>query len=152
MEHNICECGGLLRGTLVVPSTVRNVRDANLLGIWQAALEEIRLADRLIILGYSMPAEDITVRSLLMRALNGRPRASSDSREEKPLRVEVVQLERPDAVVPAFPRFRMVFREDQLLADEYHVCGVEAWAKTRIRAPVDRQLSAAMKRIKARGR
>lgn len=147
--YNVCECDGLLRSTLVVPSTVRDVRDANLLGIWQAALEEIRRADQLLILGYSIPAEDITVRSLLIRALNGRPRING---APQPLNVEVVQYEKPDEPRPALPRFRMVFPLSQLPDQQYHVDGIEAWASRRVKSPSMEALAAAVKRIAGRRR
>lgn len=70
-----CACGYRpLRHLIVAPSTVREVRDPNLLSIWQAALEALRTSDEWIVIGYSMPPEDVATRSLLVRAFHGRPR------------------------------------------------------------------------------
>ncbi|TND09064.1 MAG: hypothetical protein FD123_1467 [Bacteroidetes bacterium] len=68
---NSCHCGnGPLKSLIVAPSFERDVRDSNLLHIWKSALEAIRNADRLIIIGYSLPPEDIAIKSLLVRAKN----------------------------------------------------------------------------------
>jgi len=85
-EGNTCICDNSLRlnSVLVSPSYVRDIRDANLLQIWKGALEAIRTADRLIFIGYSLPAEDFAIKSILMRGLNGR-------RRNNRLKVEVIQ-------------------------------------------------------------
>ena len=68
-----CACGFRpLRQLIVAPSTVREIRDPNLLSIWQGALEALRTAERWTIIGYSMPPEDIAIRTLLLRANAGR--------------------------------------------------------------------------------
>jgi len=82
-ELATCACGHWpLRSVMVAPSTVRDIRDPNLLSVWKSALEALRTADRWYIIGYSLPVEDVGIRSLLLRAYNGR--------ENKP-HIEVVQ-------------------------------------------------------------
>ena len=71
-----CVCGYRpLRHVIVAPSMVRDVRDSHLLGIWRSALEALRCAERWVVIGYSMPPEDVAIRSMLVRALGGRRRA-----------------------------------------------------------------------------
>lgn len=72
-DWNTCHCNAWarLRLHLVTPSFVRQTNDAHLLGIWQSALETLRTADRWVIVGYSLPPDDISIRSLLMRAWDG---------------------------------------------------------------------------------
>ena len=72
-EQNTCHCNDELKLELhiVAPSLVRDVRDANLLGVWRSAMEWMRLAQRWIIVGYSLPPEDLAIRSLLVRAFAG---------------------------------------------------------------------------------
>lgn len=84
---NTCICSKNLRlkSVLVAPSLVRDVRDSNLLQIWKASMEAIRTADKLIFVGYSLPAEDLAIKSIIMRGLNGRNALQK-------LEVEVVQL------------------------------------------------------------
>jgi NAD-dependent SIR2 family protein deacetylase len=68
-----CECEYWpLQPVLVTPSYIREYRDSNILQVWRLSLEELRLADEWIIVGYSLPTEDFAIRSLFLRALNGR--------------------------------------------------------------------------------
>jgi NAD-dependent SIR2 family protein deacetylase len=85
-EWNTCHCNdwARLRLHLVTPSLVRQTNDSHLLGIWQAGLELLRTADEWVIVGYSLPPEDVAIRTLFLRAWDGRRR--------KP-RVVVVQRE-----------------------------------------------------------
>ena len=83
---NSCHCGHWpLRP--VAPSTVRDVRDTNLLSVWKGAFEALRTAGRWYIIGYSLPTEDVAIRSMLIRAYHGR--------KAKP-QVEVVQYGEDD--------------------------------------------------------
>ena len=50
---------------------VRQIREPNLLMVWQRSLETLRRAKRWIIIGYSLPGEDLAIRSILMRAERG---------------------------------------------------------------------------------
>jgi hypothetical protein len=71
--HNTCHCSYWpLRHVMIAPSMVRDIRDPNILQVWMSALEAMRLADKWFLIGYSMPAEDIAIRSLLIRAYRGR--------------------------------------------------------------------------------
>lgn len=99
-RNNTCVCGhGPVRAVIVAPSTVRSITDPNLLGIWTSALESLRRADEWIFAGYSLPSEDIAIRSILVRAYHGRkPNALP--------RVRVVQLE-PDRAMEG--RYRLLF-------------------------------------------
>lgn len=111
-EWNTCHCDGRtrLRLHLVTPSLIRTYQDPQLLGIWQAALEELRTADRWVIVGYSLPAEDVAIRSLLLRAWDGH------ANSRKP-RVTVVQRVNPateNTYRAFFPRERLDYRTDGL--------------------------------------
>jgi hypothetical protein len=80
------------------PSFVRAVRDPILLEIWRNALEVLRQADEWIIIGYSLPPDDVAIRSMLLRAFQGRG--------TPPPRVTVVQQEKKD---PELTRYRLLF-------------------------------------------
>ncbi len=72
-DANTCHCGYWpLKPVLVTPSFARLVFDTNLHEIWKACLEQLRTADEWIIVGYSLPAEDLNIKSLFLRALHGR--------------------------------------------------------------------------------
>jgi hypothetical protein len=82
-SYNTCHCNHApLRSVIIAPSLVRDIRDVNLLDIWKNTLELLRTADEWIIIGYSLPPEDIAIRSLFIKAYNGR---------EKPLHIQVIQ-------------------------------------------------------------
>jgi NAD-dependent SIR2 family protein deacetylase len=67
--NNTCHCSKTRLDLHIVPPTfVRSLRDANLAVIWRNALERLRLASRWIFIGYSLPAEDMAIRSLILRA------------------------------------------------------------------------------------
>ena len=70
---NTCHCGhAKLSSMLVTPSYVRDVREPNLLTIWRNALELLRTSDHWVMVGYSLPPDDVNIRSMLMRAFHGR--------------------------------------------------------------------------------
>jgi NAD-dependent SIR2 family protein deacetylase len=70
---NTCHClNAPLKAVLIAPSFVRVINDANLLNIWKNSLEELRTADEWVIMGYSFPPEDLSIKSMFLRAYNGR--------------------------------------------------------------------------------
>jgi NAD-dependent SIR2 family protein deacetylase len=72
-ELNSCHCSNApLKSLIVAPSFERDVRDSNLLHVWKTALETLRAADKWMIIGYSLPPEDLAIKSLLIRAKNSR--------------------------------------------------------------------------------
>jgi hypothetical protein len=92
--NNTCLCGhGPVRTVIVAPSMVRSIRDPDLLTIWRTALEALRTADEWIIAGYSLPPEDITIRSILLRARNSRGRSVKSPRIRVVQRTPDPQLE-----------------------------------------------------------
>lgn len=109
---NTCHCGpaARLQFHLVAPSTYRTVRDPNLLEVWKNSIQLLMEASEWFFIGYSLPSEDLAIRSLLMRALLAR--GSTD-----PPRVTVVQY--GDA---ALPRYKLLFP-----GCEYRNEGLEAW-------------------------
>ena len=76
-DHNTCICRDdeKLELHIVSPSMVRDIREANLLSVWRSSLEWMRCAERWILFGYSLPPEDLAIRSLLLRARAGAKKA-----------------------------------------------------------------------------
>lgn len=108
---NACHCGYWpLKPVIVTPSYIRSVFDTNLHEIWKASIEELRKADEWIIIGYSLPNEDFNIKSLFLRALNGRT--------SKPT-ITVVQFGDE-----AKGRFENFFGTDKLT---YHEKGLEVY-------------------------
>lgn len=114
-EWNTCHCNDekvRLRLHLVTPSFIRQTNDAQLLQVWLSALEWLRTAKHWIIIGYSLPAEDIAIRSLFLRAWDGHAENS------KP-KVTVVQRDnaRTKQIYEAFfPKNKLRYRQDGLRA------------------------------------
>jgi NAD-dependent SIR2 family protein deacetylase len=72
-EHNSCHCGyGPLKSVIIAPSTERDIRDVNILNIWKNSIEALRKSDEWIIIGYSLPQEDLAIQSIFLRAYHGR--------------------------------------------------------------------------------
>jgi NAD-dependent SIR2 family protein deacetylase len=72
-DDNTCHCGHYpLRHVIVAPSTVRSYRIPQVLSTWVAATEALRTAEEWVFAGYSLPAEDLAIRSMLFRAWNAR--------------------------------------------------------------------------------
>jgi hypothetical protein len=105
-----CHCGHEpLRTELVTPSFIREVRDRSLLSIWKSAGEALRLATEWTFIGYSLPPEDVAIRSLLVRSFLGHGGA----------RPKVRVVGRTDQVGL---RYRMMFPRS-----EYTVDGLEGF-------------------------
>lgn len=105
VRNNRCHCNsrGRLGLHIVSPSHVRQVRDANLLSVWRSALEWLRTSSHWVLVGYSLPPEDLAIKSLLMRAY--------DSAKRHP-RVTVVQTSLANK-----PRFEALFPGCQYRCD-----------------------------------
>lgn len=114
--QNTCFCNSHMRlkSVLVAPSTVRDIRDSNLLQIWKAAVKVISEADKLILVGYSLPAEDLAIKSIILRGLNS-------SKKNHKLEVDVVQFGEQ-----AKPNYMNIFGKDNF---DYEDSGLEAYLK-----------------------
>ena len=114
-DDNTCVCRDdeRLELHIVSPSMVRDVREANLLCVWRSALEWMRRAGRWIIIGYSLPPEDLAIRSLLLRAWGGADRSP-----------EVIVVQQGNA---ARPIYEMLFPGCQ-----YMDGGVEAFLDSEL--------------------
>jgi len=111
-KDNTCWCEHApFDGLIVAPSLVRDVREPNLMAVWSAALEALRIADHWIIAGYSLPTEDIAIRSMLIRA--------SQRGKSNPLEVTVIQHGCDDATRN---RYKLLFPKC-----DYRTDGMEAF-------------------------
>jgi len=119
-SNNTCHCNyAPLRSVIIAPSLVRDIRDVNLLECWKNAIEFLRTASEWIIIGYSFPPEDIAIRSLFLRAYNGR---------ESPPEIRIVQKGESRDVISRYKLFfpNCIYDTDGLegfLAREYTPTG-----------------------------
>ena len=121
---NTCHCGhGPLRHVIVAPSTVRSYRIPQVLSTWTAATEALRKAEEWVFAGYSLPAEDLAIRSMLFRAWHARGQISQrpkpiDQWDYQPHpKITVVQNS-----AKAEPAYRLLFGDV-----DYIKGGFEAW-------------------------
>lgn len=63
-----CVCTCRFSELIVTPGFVREYRNAHLLTIWREALLALARASSWIFIGYSLPADDVGIRTLLMKA------------------------------------------------------------------------------------
>lgn len=69
-ELNTCRCTDtiVLESNIVAMSYSRQITDPTIHQIWRSAYDALVEADEWVMVGYSLPAEDIGIRSLLIRA------------------------------------------------------------------------------------
>jgi len=68
-----CHCGYYyLEPVIIAPSVYQDIINPHLQAIWTNAYHVLETADRWVFIGYSLPTEDLAVRSLLYRAKSGR--------------------------------------------------------------------------------
>jgi NAD-dependent SIR2 family protein deacetylase len=116
--ENSCDCGHhTLSLVLVAPSIVRDIRNSDILFTWKNALEWLRRADDWYIIGYSFPPEDLAIRSMFIRAYQGR----EDATTERP-NVTVVQKSNDKTLKS---RFRILFPSCKWIS-----VGLEEFLKT----------------------
>ena len=63
-----CECTYTYSELIVTPGFVREYRNIHLLTIWREALEALANASHWIFVGYSLPADDVAIRTLLLKS------------------------------------------------------------------------------------
>ena len=67
-EDAICACTHPFSELIVTPGFVREYRNVHLLNIWHEALLTLARATRWVFVGYSLPPDDIGIRTLLLKA------------------------------------------------------------------------------------
>lgn len=125
---NTCHCGhGPLSHVIVAPSSVRSVRVPQILDVWSAATEALRTAQEWIFVGYSMPLEDLAIRSMLLRAWHAR---GQEEETDKPIEdweylpppeVKVVQVNKQ-----AKPEYALMFGSSHQYFDD----GLDDWLQS----------------------
>ena len=71
-EESTCFCDYPLDPVIVAPSAEQEISNPHLREIWINAYHALERADRIIICGYSLPPQDLAIRSLFYRAIDGR--------------------------------------------------------------------------------
>lgn len=65
---NTCDCGMPLRPTLITPTYFKQYRIRHFANIWSRVQQRLSGADDWYFVGYSLPTDDVHIRSLLLKA------------------------------------------------------------------------------------
>ncbi len=68
------KCNGFVSPILVTPTYIKDYENQYVESLWKRAEKVLKRADRVVIIGYSMPTDDIEVALLLKRGLDHLPR------------------------------------------------------------------------------
>lgn len=130
----------VLEPYIITPTFAKVFDSPHIQTTWQNAFVELREADEVIFVGYSLPEADYHFRTLLRRAIRSTtPVKVILHKSDEP--ASDSQNTDPKTIYPA-QRYRQVFREQQLTFD---YDGVEGYASTF--AP-EEQLDAMMERLR----
>lgn len=111
-ERATCVCTCRFSELIVTPGFVREYRNVHLLTIWREALLTLARAAQWVFIGYSLPADDIGIRTLLLRARCVR----HDVGGEAPLVTIVIG---PDRREETLSRYRGILPQAQLDPDDF---------------------------------
>ncbi|MEO7394653.1 MAG: SIR2 family protein [Chitinophagaceae bacterium] len=68
VTHAQCECTSRFSELIVTPGFVREYKNVHLLNIWREALLTLAAASQWVFIGYSLPPDDVGIRTLLLKA------------------------------------------------------------------------------------
>jgi NAD-dependent SIR2 family protein deacetylase len=114
------ECGAQVRPVLITPTHLKDYRNPHISDVWYEAERMLRRADRVIIVGYSLPEDDVDVIYLLKRALEKVPASQ----------ITVVELDREKRGLREHPvgrRYRSLFGDEL----DWHPEGFAAWLESQ---------------------
>jgi hypothetical protein len=122
--RNAPACDGFISPILITPTYVKDYENPHIEKVWAEAQRAMEEADRAVIVGYSLPTDDVEVAMLFKRGLEHLPREKITVVEyvhgdgEKPL-----QERTPLGRHPTGQRFRSLFGEGL----DWHTTGFEGW-------------------------
>jgi NAD-dependent SIR2 family protein deacetylase len=100
------DCGTYVRPVMITPTHLKDYRNPHISQVWYQADRALRRADHAVIVGYSLPEDDVDVIYLLKRGLS---HLSAD-------RITVVEYDpdrrRPAREHPVGQRYRTLFGDD----------------------------------------
>jgi hypothetical protein len=114
------ECDSRVRPVLITPTHLKDYRNPHVSDVWYEAERMLRRADRVVIVGYSLPEDDVDVIYLLKRGLENVP----------PSRVTVVEFDPQRRHLREHPvglRYRSLFGGEL----DWHTEGFAAWLESQ---------------------
>ena len=124
--RNKPDCNGFVSPILITPTYVKDYENPHIENVWAKAERSMKEADRAVIIGYSMPTDDVEVAMLFKRGLDHIPvkkitiveYVSGDIDKNKDKRVAL-------EAHPTGRRFRTLFGKGL----DWHTTGFEGWLK-----------------------
>lgn len=117
-------CDGFVSPVLITPTYVKDYQNPHIKKVWQQAENAMKKADRAIIIGYSLPFDDVEIAMLLKRGLNHLDRKQITVVEYADKDIGKPPNERtPLEQHPTGQRFRTLFGPGL----DWHTTGFEGW-------------------------
>ncbi|MFQ5633656.1 MAG: hypothetical protein ACE5I1_33240, partial [bacterium] len=124
--RNRPSCDGFVSPILITPTYVKDYENPHVEQVWTEAETAMKAADRAIIIGYSLPTDDVEVAMLFKRGLDHLPR-------DRITVVEYVEGDRDNPLDQRMPleqhptgqRFRSLFGAGL----DWHTVGFGGWLK-----------------------
>jgi hypothetical protein len=66
--RSTCSCGFTCGALMITPTFLKSYQNRHLLNIWNAALNELARCPEWVFIGYSLPDDDIQIKTLLLKA------------------------------------------------------------------------------------
>lgn len=121
-------CNGFVSPILITPTYVKDYENIHVEKVWSEAEKAMKQSDRAVIIGYSLPTDDVEVAMLLKRGLNhlSRNRISVVEYVEEDL-AKPLNQRTPLEKHPTGQRFRTLFGTGL----DWHTTGFSGWLKER---------------------
>lgn len=122
------QCDGFISPILITPTYHKDYENPHVKKVWDEAEQAMKKADRALIIGYSLPTDDVEIALLFKRGLDHLPRNQITVVEYVHGDAEKAPSERtPLERHPTGQRFRSLFGPDL----DWHTTGFEGWLKER---------------------
>lgn len=124
--RNTSTCNGFVSPILITPTYSKDYKNPHVKRAWVEAEQAMKKADRALIIGYSLPTDDVEIALLFKRGLDHLPRNQITVVEYVHGDAEKAPSERtPLERHPTGQRFRSLFGPDL----DWHTTGFEGWLK-----------------------
>jgi hypothetical protein len=126
--RNRPNCDGVVSPVLITPTFIKDYQNPHIKKVWQEAESAMKKADKAIIIGYSLPTDDVEIALLLKRGLDHLDRKQItiveyvDKDVKKPFKKRT-----PLGQHSAGQRFQSLFGPGL----DWHTTGFEGWLKER---------------------
>jgi hypothetical protein len=119
-------CDSFVSPVLITPTFIKDYENPHIQSVWEKAEKSLKKADQAVIIGYSLPTDDVEIAMLFKRGLNHLPRerisvvefVEGDEKKPKDKRTQVGDH-------PTGRRYRSLFGTGL----DWHTTGFATWLK-----------------------